>query len=437
MQSLALEIFSRGFATVLGLFLFIATTISLLRTAVVPRALHSYISDGVSAGVRNFFWGIARLRKDYFKRDAVLSWTGPLIIIALLISWLVLYMLAFGLWIYGLGGGDIGDALRQSGSSLFTLGFADSNASDQTALDFAAAATGPIVIALLIGFLPTIYSAYINREQEVTLLGTTAGQPAWGAEFLARLSMTNRLDALSNIYTSWIQWAASMRLTHVTYPMLLYVRSAKPNRSWAVSLLAILDAASLQLAVNRSLPRTVPMSLVLHGSQALEVLYVTLLYRRSWKRRIPIVRNFLKGTPMPSKHQLAVPGLNRQVVAVELASESDTAVSLPPEGVYKLRKGESQEITLTRKEFDHAVAYLKESGFPVEVEGDDAWNQFRLARTRYEFSAYAVCKAIDAVPAPWSGPRRIPTPVIWPELAVEVMRKLPPDLDDTSEHSTE
>lgn len=437
MQSLALEIFSRGFATILGFFLFIATTISLLRTAVVPRALHSYISDGVSAGVRNFFWGIARLRKDYFKRDAVLSWTGPLIIIALLISWLILYMLAFGLWIYGLGGGDLGDALRQSGSSLFTLGFADSNAGDQTALDFAAAATGPIVIALLIGFLPTIYSAYISREEEVTLLGTTAGQPAWGPEFLARLAMTDRLDVLNNIYTNWIQWAAAMRLTHVTYPMLLYVRSAKPNRSWSVSLLAILDAASMQLAVNRSLPRAVPVSLILHGSQALEVLYVTLLYRRGWKRRIPIVRSLLKSTPVPAKHQLEVPGLNRQVIAVELASEKDTSMSLPPEGVQQLRKGEELEITLTREEFDEAVAYLKEAGFPVEVEGDDAWNQFRLARSRYEFSAYAVCKAIDAVPAPWSGPRRIPTPVIWPERAVDVMKKLPPTFDDTTEHPSE
>jgi len=43
------------------------------------------------------------------------------------------------------------DSFRQSGSSLFTLGFADTNQVGPTILAFMAAATGPIVIALLIG----------------------------------------------------------------------------------------------------------------------------------------------------------------------------------------------------------------------------------------------------------------------------------------------
>jgi hypothetical protein len=32
-----------------------------------------------------------------------------------------------------------------------------------------------------------------------------------------------------------------------------------------------------------------------------------------------------------------------------------------------------------------------------------------------------VCARLDATPAPWSGPRRIPTPTMWPTLAVDVL----------------
>ena len=43
-----------------------------------------------------------------------------------LLSWLLLYFGAYGLWIYGIGGVDCEDSFRESGSSLFTLGFAHS-----------------------------------------------------------------------------------------------------------------------------------------------------------------------------------------------------------------------------------------------------------------------------------------------------------------------
>ena len=79
--------------------------------------------------------------------------------------------------------------MRQSGSSLLTLGFASVNTEDQTIIDFMAAATGPIVIAMLIGFLPTIYSTYLEREVDVTMLSATGGEPAWGPELLSRLAI--------------------------------------------------------------------------------------------------------------------------------------------------------------------------------------------------------------------------------------------------------
>lgn len=440
MQHLWLDLFSRGAATILGLFLFIATTISLLRTAVVPRSLRSFISDAITAGVRGTFWSVARLRRDYYKRDAVLAWTGPMIIVMWLIVWLLLYMVAYGLWIYGLGGGgDIWAAIKQSGSSLFTLGFATPDNVDVTALDFAAAATGPIVIALLIGFLPTIYGAYVDREVDVTLLGAGAGQPAWGPELLARLAMSHQVENLQQIYADWKQWSAEIRLTHVTYSVLVDVRSSKPTRNWVISLMSVMDAAALQLAVNRSLPRPPAVSVIVHGSQTLEVIYADLFAKTSKKRRLPFVGLFLSQPAETRTEHVEVPGITRSVIAVEIASATDSATGLPQAGIEELQHGEERELTLTREEFDKAVAMLKVAQFPVEVDGDDAWAQFKVARARYEFPAHEIAKKIDAVPAPWSGSRRIPTPTIWPTLATEVMDKLPPGIGapaDTADPDT-
>jgi hypothetical protein len=338
-------------------------------------------------------------------------------------------MIAYGLWIYGLGGGgDLGAAIKQSGSSLFTLGFATPDNVDVTALDFAAAATGPIVIALLIGFLPTIYGAYVDREVDVTLLGAAAGQPAWGPELLARLAMSHQLDNLEQIYADWKQWSAEIRLTHVTYSVLVDVRSSKPTRNWVVSLMAVMDAAALQLSVNRTLPRPPAVSVIVHGSQTLEVIYADLFAKTAKKRRLPFVGLFLSQPEETKAEHVEVPGITRSVIAVEIASATDSATGLPKAGIDELQHGEERPLTLTREEFDKAVAMLKVAQFPVEVDGDEAWAQFKVARARYEFPAHEIAKKIDAVPAPWSGSRRIPTPVIWPTLATEVMDKLPPGI---------
>ena len=50
------------------------------------------------------------------------------------------------------------------------------------ALDFVAAMTGPLIVALQIGYLPTLYASFARREALVTLLDAHAGSPPWGPE---------------------------------------------------------------------------------------------------------------------------------------------------------------------------------------------------------------------------------------------------------------
>ena len=176
----------RTAALVVGIAICGATTSSVLRTLVVPRGLTSVFARVVLGGVRKGFHLVARLRSDYESRDRLLAWSAPLGVLALLVAWLASYFAGYGLIEYATLGHGLGPGFREAGSSLFTLGFASTTGTGPTAVDFVEAATGPVVIALQIAYLPTLYAAYNRRETDVTLLQSRAGEPAWGPEILAR-----------------------------------------------------------------------------------------------------------------------------------------------------------------------------------------------------------------------------------------------------------
>jgi hypothetical protein len=62
-------------------------------------------------------------------------------------------------------------------------------------------------------------------------------------------------------------------------------------------------------------------------------------------------------------------------------------------------------LSLTAEEFAAAVSLLRDVGFPIERDPDDAWVHFRGWRVNYEELAYRWADRILAPPAPWSGSR--------------------------------
>ena len=70
---------------------------------------------------------------------------------------------------------DLAGAFRESGSSMFTLGFVPAGGNGSTTLDVLAAAIGLFTVAAQIGYLPTLYAAFNRRETDVALLGARAG----------------------------------------------------------------------------------------------------------------------------------------------------------------------------------------------------------------------------------------------------------------------
>jgi hypothetical protein len=230
-----------------------------------------------------------------------------------------------------------------------------------SALDFAAAITGPLVIGLQVGYLPALYGASNRRESEVTMLDSRAGEPSWGPEILARHASISSLDNLADLYRGWERWAADVSESHANYPVLIYFRSQAPSRNWLVALLSVMDSAALMLSLNPSRPQGEPRMAIRMGFVCMRDLARTM--------NIPY-------DPDPDP---------------------------------------DSDIQLTYDEFLDGIRRLGESGFPMERTPDDAWPEFKGWRINYEAIAYALAWRIDAVPALWSGPRRGPEVSLAPK----------------------
>jgi hypothetical protein len=357
----------RILGAILGGLIALGTAASLLQTLVTPGGRVGRLFRTVDRLIDKVFRIVTRPLPDYHQRYRILAYQAPLVLGAMLISWLMLYLLAFGLILWPVVG-NLGAALRESGSSLFTLGFASTAGSGPTAIDFIAGVTGLTVVAMLIGYLPTLYSAFNRRETQVTLLGVRGGLPAWGPELLARSRFTITTEELPEFYRQWERWAADVAETHASYPILLRFRSPHPKASWLISLLAVMDSAALWSAVS-------PDDLPLQGRLCLAMGFRCL-------------------------RQLAE--------TIGIPFEEDPR---PDAG-----------IRLTREEFDQGIARLEEVGLTMTRTPDEAWPHFQGWRVNYEPIAYRLAYAIDAVPAAWSGRRRSGEAPVFP---VRIINRTP------------
>ena len=331
---------------------------SVIGTLIVPRPVGSWLTRFVDRLVLAVYRAVTRPVSNYKRRDRILATQAAAILVGQLGAWLAIFLAGFTLVLWPSPGRSITSALADAGSSIFTLGFAEPAGTTPAVIVFIAAATGMVVVALQIGYLPTLYSSFNRRETEVALLVSRAGVPSWGPELLARTfyalgSGVSTIDTLPDLYRTWERWAADVAESHTTYLPLVRFRSPQPYSSWVISLLAILDSAALILSLSPEQAPTVPARLCL---------------RSGFGCLTRVAR----------------------AMGIDVPEEAD-----PNAG-----------ITLTYEEFLEAIARMHEVGFPMSREPADAWPDFAGWRVNYESAAYQIAAAIDAVPAPWSGPRR-------------------------------
>jgi len=140
------------------------------------------------------------------------------------------------------------DAFVLSGSSLMTLGAAFHDGLLIDVLAFSQAALSMMLIALLIGYLPTMYAAFSQREMMVTKLEAYAGSPPTPVEMIRRMHYIGILsnpDTLAELWGNWQDWFLQIEEQHTTLSLLNFYRSPKPDRHWVTAAGCVLDTAAI------------------------------------------------------------------------------------------------------------------------------------------------------------------------------------------------
>jgi hypothetical protein len=357
---------ARDVAAVAGGLLVITAAASEIGTIIVPRPIGSWLTRLVDRLVNGVYLMVTGAIADYKRRDRVLAGQAAAILLCQLVAWLGIFFVGYSLLLWPFVA-SITTAFTTAGPALWAIGSATVHGAPERAIQDIASLTGIITVTLQIAYLPTLYSAFNRRENEVALLNARAGAPSWGPELLARTHYAlgtgaSTIDTLPDLYSQWERWAADVAESHGTYLPLTRFRSPRPMSSWVTALLAVLDSAALYLALSPQSAPVVPARLCL---------------RSGW------------------------------LCFSEVARAMNLKVPENPDA--------ADGILLPYADFTDAIARLRMVEFPIERDDPaEAWPDFVGWRVNYEQAAYAVAAAVDAVPALWSGPRRRPAAAIPP-----------------------
>jgi hypothetical protein len=335
-----------------GFALAAATLLSAVKTFVLPRSAPDWVSRGVFRFIRVLFRVMLLRSRTYLSRDRIMAFYAPVALLSLLLVWVFLIWIAFGAMFWATGPDSLYFALRESGSSLTTLGFEGPRTPVQTMLTLAEATIGLMLIALLISYLPSIYGAFARREAVVKLLEVRAGNPPSAVEMLLRYHRIHGLGALGAQCEAWEAWFADIDESHTSLAALVFFRSPRAEHSWVTASGAILDGASLMRSVVDVPPDARADLCIRAGYLALRHIADFFEFEYNQSPRYP-----------------------------------------------------ADPISVTREEFDAACAVLASDGVPLKQDREQAWKDFAGWRVNYDPVLLALCRLTMAPPAPWSSDR--------------------------------
>ncbi len=239
-----------------GLLLIALVLWDIFQTVVLPRPAHTRIR--LARTLVRVSWPLWRgraVRKvTNIDQEKILGSYAPALVLILLMAWMALMIVGFGLVVYALRDElspvpDFGSALYFAGESVLTIGFGDLSATGglSRVAAIVAGGLGLGVVALGITYLFSLYGSFQRRETLVVRLEPRAGAPPSGVALLETYGARDMRAALPAFFLEWEVWAAEVLDTHVAYPILPYFRSSHDNASWVSALGAVLDAAALVL----------------------------------------------------------------------------------------------------------------------------------------------------------------------------------------------
>jgi hypothetical protein len=175
--------------------------------------------------------------------DTMLGLFGPLALIFQLIIWSFGLLFGYALLEWAVGGGSFAETVFSS-SGLFLSAGASEGSYGVRAVQLLEAATGVGVLFSVIGYLPSVYTAFSRREIAVSQFGTRAGSPPAAATVLEQVIGRQQWRELERELQSWEEWAAELMETQLSYPLLGFYRSQHVNQNWLAALTAMVDVAA-------------------------------------------------------------------------------------------------------------------------------------------------------------------------------------------------
>ncbi len=241
----------------LGLFIVQAVLRDAFETVVLPRRPSR--RQRITMLYYRATWPLVRRivrRVSPATGDTLLNYYGPVWILGLIACWAGLLILAFAFIGWGTGShyyvavGEVPTFLWDlyvSGTTLFTLGMGDVYPQSGAARVIAVceAGVGLGLLALVIGYVPVLYSAFSRREIMVSLLDARAGSPPAALELLRRGFDGVDPAPLAATLAEFERWGAELLEVYLSYPVLMYYRSQHDHQSWLAAVVAVADACAM------------------------------------------------------------------------------------------------------------------------------------------------------------------------------------------------
>jgi len=357
-------IVGRVAAVLFGTVLAMSILISALETVVLPRDGFTRIARFVFAVADRIL--VHRWRNED-RRANLRALYAPIALVSLPLVWMLLVTLGFSFIFWGISQDTVTRAFEISGSSLFTLGFAEPDGGGRIWLTFVEATIGLGLVALLISYLPTIYAAHHEREKGISVMRPFAGSPPSPVDLLGNLHRLGNLDN-PQLWRTASSWMLELDQTHTAFPALSYFPESSAENSWVASVGSMLDAAALYLSASR-------YSTEDNVTDEIKGPMMALAYG------MPSVVRIARSTGIPT---------DRPPLLMELLTNAS---------------GPAPAISITRDEYTGALDRLHDLIPVPEPERERCWRQFAWIRSGYDQALRGLAGLTMAPPAPWTTDR--------------------------------
>lgn len=279
---------------------------------------------------RLFCLRIAIQRGGRERRNEIMTWFWPSMLIGIISMWFVMVTAGFAMLNLAFGAEKtVTSAIVASGSALSTLGFSTPTTLTGQILAILEGAIGLFLIVYLFTFLPGFMDLIRERGNRVAWIYHRTGDKPSGVALLVWMARNNRMNGLGEFWDEWSEFFHTLSSSRSLLPVLCLVRPVTPEHSWVCAFAAFLDAAAL---VNSTVAGAAEDSKI------------------CFENGVAAIRNThesMRGTPV--------------------RPERDPAT-----------------MHVKRAEYDAACAALESAGLALAADREGAWNRFIEAHMAYE-----------------------------------------------------